>query len=419
MPPPDPLLSRRALLLGAMESSYNNAAATNQTDDAILVTEPRWSPNVAYLQRNLNRGSISPVGAMTGRKEATITFQTEIRGNGRHASGVLGNAPMLTRLLRAAGFSLTAMATPQARPVLPVGLQNTDVSWVTGGTLTGLDVPVPYILKVVTGGAAGTAKIRVFSPVEGEASVAGGITVPASGPMTIGTKGLTLTPTFTGTLAVGQTFFVYIMPAGFLMTPVSEGFESMTMRLYVDGVMHLMTGARGTFSLSARAGELGSMSWTFTGQYSAPTDSPVPANANLEKALPQMFEKAQLSLDGYDAVVENVSMDIRNDIQLRPDANSPDGYLGTRLVGRNPTLGIDPEATLIAQNDFWSKLADASQRPFTCRFGNKVGNTVALYCPSTQYTGVQYADRNGIATLAAEMQLSGVYGDDEIHFLFV
>lgn len=417
--PPDPLLSRRALLLGGMETTYNTAVSTTAANDSILVTEPRWSPNVSYLQRNLNRGSISPVAGMTGRKEASITFQTEIRGNGKHASGTIGNAPMLSRLLRAAGFQLTAVSAPAVRPVLPIGLHQNDVSFTTGGTVTGVDVPVPYILKVVTGGASATARIRVFSPVDGEESAAAGLTVTTGTALTLGTKGATVTPTFTGSLEVGQTWLVYVMPRGFIMTPVSTGFESMTMRLYVDGVMHLMTGCRGTFSMSAKAGELGSMSWTFTGQYSAPVDAAVPANPNLEKALPSMFEKAQLTVDGYPAVVDNVSLDLRNDIQLRPDANSPDGYLGSRITGRNPTMGLDPEATLIADQNFWSKLANADQMPFTCRFGNKVGNTVYLIAPSTQYTGLSYADRNGISNLAAEMQLSAVNGDDELHWLFV
>lgn len=414
---PEPLLSRRALLLGGMEATYNTAVATTATADALLVSEPRWSPNVAYLQRNLNRGSISPVASMTGRKEATITFNTEIRGNGKHASGLLANAPMLSRLLRAAGFSLTASAAAISRPVQAVGLHQIDVAWATGGSVN-TDVPVPYVLKVVTGGAAGTARIRIMSPVTGESSAAAGVVVPASGSMPVGTKGLTVTPTFTGNLVVGQTWFVSVLPAGFYMQPVSTGFESMTMRLYVDGVLHVMTGCRGTFSMSARAGELGSMSWTFTGQYSAPTDAPVPSNAVLEKALPSMFEKAQLSIDGYDVVVDNMSLDIRNDIQIRPDANSPDGYLGTRLVGRAPTMGIDPEATLISDHNFWSKLADAAQMPFTCRFGEKVGNTVYLMAPSTQYTGLSYNDRNGISVLAAEMALSGVMGDDELLICF-
>lgn len=415
---PEPLLSRRALLLGGMETTYNTAVATSAANDALLVSEPRWSANVAYLQRNLNRGSISPVAGMTGRKEASITFTTEIRGNGRHASGLIANAPMLSRLLRAAGFSLTAVAAPTARPVQPVGLHQNDVTWATSGTPT-TDVPVPYIIKCVTGGALGTARVRIFSPVAGEASVQAGLIVPATGALSIGTRGLSITPTAAGPLTVGQTWFTYLMPAGFIMQPVSTGFESMTMRLYIDGVLHVMTGCRGTFSMSAKAGELGSMSWTFTGQYSAPTDAAVPANANLEKALPSMFEKAQLTIDGYDAVVDNMSLDIRNDIQIRPDANSPEGYLGTRLVNRAPTMGIDPEATLVADQNFWQKLSDGTQMPFTCRFGDKVGNTVYLLAPSTQYTGLSYADRNGITNMAAEMQLSGIVGDDEVQFLFV
>ena len=189
------------------------------------------------------------------------------------------------------------------------------------------------------------------------------------------------------------------------------------MRLYLDGVLHTLTGARGTFVINAQAGQLPTISWTFTGQYVAPEDAAVPS-ATYETTRRSMFELAELSVNGYNAVVDNVSYTQANEVQIRPDANASDGYDGVRITDRNPTLGIDPEATLVATQDFWRALAESTQMPFTCRFGRTAGNTVHILFPSTQYTGLSYGDRNSFRTLDAAMSVSGVNDDDEISIFF-
>jgi hypothetical protein len=410
-----PLLTRRAVLLAAVESTYNSAESTSASTDAVLVSEPDFSADVQTLERNFSRASLSKLPMAAGRKLATMTFQTEIRSNGLVDSGSLAQTPMLARLMRACGYSLTAFSAADVGTVHNVGDHENAATWADGGTLTNT-APIPYKLEVTTGGASGTAEITVTSPVTGEGNAAAAVSSGSA--FTVGDAGLELTPTFSGDLVVGQTWFVLLKPKGIEAVPVSSGFESMTLRMYLDGILHVMTGSIGTFAISADAGQLGSISWTFTGQYVTPVDGALPTGVAYETTLPAQFELAQMSIDGYTAVINSLSMTQNNDIQPRSDANAADGYNGVRLVDRNPEMGIDPEAALAANQDFWGKLATAKRMPLSARFGRTVGNTVYLTAPSVQYTGLTYADRSGIRTHDAGLSLPGIVGDDEVSFFF-
>jgi hypothetical protein len=117
-------------------------------------------------------------------------------------------------------------------------------------------------------------------------------------------------------------------------------------------------------------------------------------------------------------VVEKMTFTQANDIQPRPDVNGTDGYNGVRLVARKPEIGIDPEADLVANFDFWGRMAAAQEMPFQMRIGSAVRNTAWMLCPNTQYTKMTYKDRAGIRTYDAGLNVAAYSADDEICFLF-
>src|SRR5690606_10170987 len=107
--------------------------------------------------------------------------------------------------------------------------------------------------------------------------------------------GLEITPTFTGNLALGQQWVLWLMPEGLRLDPVSDGFESITLGMNRDGVYHEMPGAYGTFDIEAEAGDYARVNWEFTGIYVAPVDAPL-AEPNYERTLPAQVELARLRL---------------------------------------------------------------------------------------------------------------------------
>lgn len=405
------LLTRRSVVQAALESTYNTPA-TLTTADGVLVSDPSYTVDPSVLERDFARDTLSKQPHLMGRMMAKMEFTTELRGNGKQNSGVIGDAPLIARLFRACGYSLTAYNAAHASPVFAVGDPTNLVSWVAGGTLTNTEA-IMYRLEVTTPGASGVAEITVTSDTPGEGSAAAAVTTAT--PFSLGTEGLTLTPTFTGNLVDGQTWTVWLLPLGLELKPRSDGFESLTLAMNLDGVRHLMPGSFGTFEIDATAGQYATVKWTFMGTYSAPTDAALPSPI-YERTLPAQVELAKLRIDDFYAIVEKFTFNQQNDIQVRPDVSSAQGYIGTRIVARNPEGGIDPEADLVANYDFWGRMRNADRMTFQMRVGTIPGNIVHIFAPCVQYTNMTYADRQGIRTYDAGLKFATDRSDDEIMF---
>ena len=309
-------------------------------------------------------------------------------------------------------------------------------SWVEGdiitfdvGGFTGTAVAPSTPTPTTVGDALDTAITALHADITGN-NVTGVVTVTFANDMDgavitsattdfpLGNSGSTTQMTWTGSLVLGDSWTLIVSPKGVRYTPVSENFESVTLYAFFDGVRHILTGCYGTFTVNAEAGQYGTIDFTFTGQYVAPTDVAVPSNAVYETALPPQVELARLHIADFAAVVNAFTFDQGNTIAVRPDVNGTDGYNGTRIVGRDPTGGIDPEAELVATEDFWAKLAAATQMAFQMRVGTVAGNLVWITAPSVQYTGLTYGDRDGIRVYDAGLRFGRVTGDDEIEIAF-
>jgi hypothetical protein len=405
-----PLLSRRAVLQIGVESAYR-VEATVGVNDAIYVEDPDYAVDVNLLERNFTRDDLSPLPNIVGRRMASMTFSTELKGSGSQNLGTLISAPRIARLFRACGYSLTALPAVDATDVFPMGAHTNEVAWaVSVASATHTNV-IAYHIEVTTGGASGTAQITVTSDTVGAGSTANTITTGTL--ETLALSGITLTPTFTGNLVAGQKWVIWALPTGLRLDPVSDNFESITMVMNIDGVQHKMLGCFGTFNINAEAGSYGRIEWTFQGTYLDPTDVALPV-CNYEKSLPAQVELARLRIDNDYVIVNAFTFTQGNDIQMRPDVSSAEGYVGTRIVARAPEGGIDPEAELVANHDFWGRMGAAERMPFQMRCGTLAGNTVWFIAPSVQYTGLTYQDRNGIRTYDAQLRFSRINGNDEM-----
>jgi hypothetical protein len=249
----------------------------------------------------------------------------------------------------------------------------------------------------------------------GEGTAAAAITTAT--PISLGTSGGTITPTFTGSLALGQKWTVWALPPGLRMDPISDDFESIHLVMNKDGVVHSMPGSFGTIEITAEAGNYASIAWTFRGKYTNPVDLALPTPL-YERTLPAQVELARLRIDSFYAIVQQFTYTQNNEISIRPDVSSPQGYIGTRITSRNPEGGINPEAELVATQDFWGKFAASDRMSYQMRVGTLDGNTVWTFAPGVQYTGMTYADREGILNLDAGLKFPRYHGNDEVMFFF-
>jgi hypothetical protein len=423
-----PLLSDRAVILSKIETTYNTDATPSILTDALLVSDPEFTVDPTVLERNFTRFSLSPLQHKMGRKLAGMKFGTEFRG-----SGSVAIAPRIGRMFRAAGYAETQIATgaPQVGAVKsdPGNAILTAPATVTWGTPTmgasSPPEPILYRIDVTTGGASGAAKVSITPDANAIAqaydAAQTNVTITSATPLPLksGGSGAGITPTWTGNLVIGQRYWVFAYPVGWLYTPVSNGFESVTNYLYWDGILHKLTGGRSTFTMEGEAGQFPKMTWTTTGQYIAPVDSALPTTGVYEATLPPVVENANLTIDEYLAVVNKFSYDQGNKIVPRSNVSKSDGYDGVMITDRDPKGGLDPEMALVGSEDFWSSLASAEAMYFRMRFGSVVGNRQWVLAPAAQYTGLSYQNRDSMLVLDAGLRFpQWTGGDDEVQFFF-
>lgn len=420
----EPLLTRRAVVLAKIEGTYNVDATPTASADAILVEDPDYKIDVSMLERNNARFDLDMLPATTGRKLATMTFTHEWRSNGRTNSGLIADAPNLGKLLRACGFAEAAIAAGagQVGAINAAEANTNNPTWAAGGTWAALTMPVVYEIEVTTAGASGAAKVKITPDAKAiAASVAAQqtnvvVTTAVALDLKAGGSVSTVTPTFSGNLALGDKWHVIVYPVGIQYLPVSSAFESLTLYMYLDGLLHKMPGARGTFSVSGEAGGYAKAQFTFTGQYVAPTDAALPTTAKFERQTPAMVELSDLQIGDFAAVCSKFDFDIGVSISPRIDANSADGYNGVRITARDAKGSIDPEATLVADFAWWTALASGTQYLWRTKVGQVAGNRVFALGPCTQITSLSYADRDQLRTMDVPLKFSRWYGNDSLIF---
>lgn len=266
--------------------------------------------------------------------------------------------------------------------------------------------------------ASATGAVVTVTCVAGSGSRTVTLTSGSTG-VGLGNSGVIVTPTWTGNLVAGDVYHVLVFPSGVVYHPVSDYWETCTIYLYLDGVMHKLTGCQGTFTMSSEAGGFGQLSFTMTGSFYDPVDAAMPTDADYVMLAPPKIENAYYAWDyNHNLRANSITFDMGNSVVPRADVNKDDGYDGTRITERNPVGTVDPEMVLIREKDFWNQYQLSLYMTFQARFGTVAGNTVWIVSPSVQMSAPNYGDRDQIRVLQNSLKFCGTNGDDEIFFCF-
>mgnify|MGYP000863722754 CR=1 FL=1 len=203
--------------------------------------------------------------------------------------------------------------------------------------------------------------------------------------------------------------------------PVSSPTSSITVYLYLDGMLHKLTGAVGTVKLSLEAGKTGVLDFSFKGIYNAPTDTTL-ATPTFETTVDSVpiVKSSSLTYNANSSLyVNKADMDIANTIALRPSVNATNAVAGFQVTSRKPNISIDPEVESIATIDWRTDLL-STPRAFSMVVGATAGNIITFSIPKMNVVDIQYGDRDGILTntIKAEMTANTATGDDELSIKF-
>lgn len=200
-------------------------------------------------------------------------------------------------------------------------------------------------------------------------------------------------------------------------TPVSANFESCTIYVYMDSVLHKLTGARGSVQLVVTAGEIPVYRFRFLGFYNTPTDV-TPGAATFAFQTPVGIRDSAvptLTVHGIakaSAPIRSFTADLGNNLVYR----NLIGSTSALITDRQPTGQIEMEAVSVATKDWWTAVRNATTAPITVSIGTAAFNIVEFVAQKAQLTEPQYGELDEIVMLQMGMRFVPTAGNDELVF---
>ena len=383
------LLSRKRLMLCKSEASYG-VDITPAGTDALLVRSLDVTPIEAdVVSRDLIRNYLGNSDQLLAQTRVSISFQVEMAG-----SGAAATAPRFSSLLKACGMAETITAAAVTGSAVAGGANTITLA---AGASAVDDFYNGMVISITSG--TGNGHIGLITDYVGSTKVA---TVQAS----------------TATFVPGASS-AYSIAANVGYLPVSTGFSSATIYFNNDGVLHKITGARGTFTLTTGVGEIPTIDFQLTGIYNAPTDTAAPTTTYSDQATPVIFKAGNtsaFSILNYTACLQSLSFNVANETVYRELVGCTKEVM---ITNRAPAGECMIEAPTIAQKDFFTIANNDTTGTLTLLHGSTAGNRVTLLAPNVDITNPSYADQDGIQMLNIPyVAIPTTAGNDEVKLTF-
>lgn len=196
--------------------------------------------------------------------------------------------------------------------------------------------------------------------------------------------------------------------------PVTDSLESASIYINRDGVLHKLTGARGSVKIDLSVDGLPYFNFSFLGLFNKVADAAMPAATFLAWKKPLVVNRTNtptFTLHGYAAKAKSLQIDMAGDLTHKAFLNDTESIL---MTGRKPAGSIVMEATKVADKDWWTAVSNVAAGALNVIHGITAGNKVQIAAPNVQIHSPSYSEEKGILMLNANLVLSPNTGNDEI-----
>lgn len=203
--------------------------------------------------------------------------------------------------------------------------------------------------------------------------------------------------------------------------PVSTGFESVTIYVNVDGVLHKILGARGTWSVDLQVKKIPTLKFKLTGLMGAVTDTAAVTPTYVNHGTPVVVNNANTSsfaLHGFSGVMSALSCDLGAEVNHRALVG---GTEYVQIVNRGAKGSITLEASTIASKDWFTAAKTATSGALTVTHGTTAGHKVKIDGPKVQAMNPKYSDMDGIQMITLDLNYRPTTspGNDEVSLTFL
>lgn len=181
--------------------------------------------------------------------------------------------------------------------------------------------------------------------------------------------------------------------------PVTTPSDSVTLFVNYDGIRHMVTGARGTFSINCEVNNIPRISFSLTGIFNAPTDQALPTVTVSNQASPLIFKNGSTSafqIFGFAAALQSWNLDFNNEVIYRELVGGTKEVL---ITDRRPSGTAVIESVALSSHNFFTDYTGTSTGTNTWLHGTTAGNKVTVSCPQTDLGQPTYEESDGITML--------------------
>lgn len=181
--------------------------------------------------------------------------------------------------------------------------------------------------------------------------------------------------------------------------PVSASFESASIYYNSDGILHKVTGCRGTFTMSCNVGQIPTLQFQMTGIYNAPTDTALATPTYTNQATPLIFRDGNTSafqFFSFAGCLASIDFNLSNNIIYRELVNCTKEAV---ITDRKPAGTVMIETPTLAQKDYFAAALASATGSNTFLHGTTAGNRVTFSSPQSDLISPTYGDDNSVMML--------------------
>jgi len=182
--------------------------------------------------------------------------------------------------------------------------------------------------------------------------------------------------------------------------PVSSSFSSCTILCFYGATRHLLTGCRGTATITMAAGSFAQINFEFTGIYNSPDSTAMSGTFTVAN------QSAGIEVNNTNVTtatfhgetsqrIESFDLALNNEVVYKETASSKEVLITNRAPGGTAVL----EEPVRATTDYFAKAETAATGNSSIVLGSSAGNIVTVNVPQTDITGVSRGDTNGVNSL--------------------
>lgn len=188
--------------------------------------------------------------------------------------------------------------------------------------------------------------------------------------------------------------------------------KTITIEVWEDGVLKVLYGAGGTFTMEGEEGQRVLFRFDFDGLYKDDADEVIPAYSP-STAAPIMYGGGSFAYDGESQMISKFSLDAGMVVSPKQDVAGPGGVTYMFQSTYDPVVSWDPEAELVAADNVHGDWVAGNEGVMTLVMAD-ASDTFTFAMILVQYKEIPEGIRNNLRIYEATGQCRNSSGNDSI-----